>query len=148
MNSAVAGLEATVPGRRNAALNAAAWTLCQWVAAAALEQGDVGDDLYATAVLNGLVGDASWCRQFPRLVVALEYPQDGEAFHFALSRLLKVTVVQQYQPRSPSTRPVNMASPLARMCSTASSHSSSASGRLPWHHARWAKLARAKPTPC
>jgi len=47
---------ARVPaGGRNAALNKTAWKLGQWVAAGALEQGEVEDALYAAAVANGLV---------------------------------------------------------------------------------------------
>jgi hypothetical protein len=51
------GLEATPPGRRNAALNAAAWTLGRWVAAGALDQADVEDALYGAAEINDLVDD-------------------------------------------------------------------------------------------
>jgi hypothetical protein len=47
---------ARVPaGGRNAALNKTAWKLGQWVAAGALDQGEVDDALYATAERNGLV---------------------------------------------------------------------------------------------
>ena len=48
---------ARVPaGGRNAALNKTAWKLGQWVAAGALDQGEVEDALYA-AEQNGLVAD-------------------------------------------------------------------------------------------
>jgi len=47
MDSVIAGLEAATPGGRNAALNRAAWMLGRWVAAGALEQADVEDELYA-----------------------------------------------------------------------------------------------------
>jgi hypothetical protein len=45
------------PGGRNGALNDAAWTLGRWIAAGALEQGEVEDGLYAAAEANGLVSD-------------------------------------------------------------------------------------------
>jgi hypothetical protein len=57
MASVVTNLEATAPGGRNDALNHAAWTLGRWVAAGALDQADVEDELYAAAARNGLVGD-------------------------------------------------------------------------------------------
>ena len=57
MSSVIAGLEGTSPGGRNAALNRAAWTLGRWVAAGALEQGAVEDELYAAGARNGLVAD-------------------------------------------------------------------------------------------
>jgi len=57
MDSVIDGLEGTAPGRRNAALNHAAWTLGRWVAAGALEQADVEDELYAAAEHNHLVAD-------------------------------------------------------------------------------------------
>jgi hypothetical protein len=47
---------AAQPGR-NVALNGAAWTLCHWVAAGALDQHQVEDALYAAAEQNGLVAD-------------------------------------------------------------------------------------------
>jgi hypothetical protein len=50
-------LASVAPGGRNAALNHAAWTLGHWVAAGALEQGEVEDALYAAALANGLVAD-------------------------------------------------------------------------------------------
>ena len=57
MDSVIAGLEGTPPGGRNAALNRAAWTLGRWVAAGALEQADVEDELYSAAEVSGLVTD-------------------------------------------------------------------------------------------
>ena len=51
------GLETTAPGGRNTALNKAAWKLGRWVAAGALEQADVEDELYSAAEVNGLVAD-------------------------------------------------------------------------------------------
>ena len=57
MASVIDGLEATGPGGRNTALNRAAWTLGRWVAAGALEQANVEDELHAAALLNGLVAD-------------------------------------------------------------------------------------------
>jgi hypothetical protein len=50
-------LASVQPGGRNAALNHAAWTLGHWVAAGALEQADVEDELYNAAEHNGLVAD-------------------------------------------------------------------------------------------
>ena len=55
MDEAIADLEAVPPGGRNAALNHAAWMLGRWNGAAALEQAEVEDALYAAAVANGLV---------------------------------------------------------------------------------------------
>ena len=46
MQKAIAGLGATRPGRRRAALNHATWPLGRWVAAGALEQTAVEDTLY------------------------------------------------------------------------------------------------------
>jgi hypothetical protein len=57
MDSVIDGLESTALSGRNDALNRAAWTLGRWIAAGALEQGDVEDELYAAAEHNGLVGD-------------------------------------------------------------------------------------------
>ena len=49
---------ARVPaGGRNAALNKTAWKLGQWVAAGALDQGEVEDALHGAAERNGLVAD-------------------------------------------------------------------------------------------
>jgi hypothetical protein len=50
-------LASAQPGGRNAALNHAAWTLGRWVAAGALDQADVEDELYVAAERNGLVAD-------------------------------------------------------------------------------------------
>jgi hypothetical protein len=57
MDRVIAGLERTPPGGRNDTLNHAAWTLGRWVAAGALEQGAVEDQLYSAAEVNGLVAD-------------------------------------------------------------------------------------------
>jgi hypothetical protein len=57
MATVIDGLEARQPGGRNAALNAAAWTLGPWVAAGVLEQNDVEDALFGAAERNGLVRD-------------------------------------------------------------------------------------------
>ena len=57
MASVIGHLETTAPGGRNDALNRAAWTLGRWVAAGALEQRDVEDELHAAAEVNGLVAD-------------------------------------------------------------------------------------------
>ena len=50
-------LASAAPGGRNAALNHAAWTLGRWIAASALEQGDIEDGLCAAAERNDLVAD-------------------------------------------------------------------------------------------
>ncbi len=57
MASVVAGLESTSLDGRNAALNGTAWTLGRWIAAGALEQANVEDELYAAAVRNRLIAD-------------------------------------------------------------------------------------------
>ena len=57
MASVIDALETAAPGGRNDALNRAAWTLGRWIAAGVLEQANVEDELYAAAVLNGLVVD-------------------------------------------------------------------------------------------
>ena len=45
------------PGQRKPALSYAAWKLGQWVAAGALDQGEVEDALHGAAERNGLVAD-------------------------------------------------------------------------------------------
>ena len=57
MAGVVRKLATAAPGGRNAALNGAAWTLGKWVAAGALEQADVEDELYGAAAANGLLTD-------------------------------------------------------------------------------------------
>ncbi len=57
LDRVVASLETLSPSGRNAALNRAAWTLGRWIAAGALEQADVKDELDATAEANRLVAD-------------------------------------------------------------------------------------------
>jgi hypothetical protein len=57
VSSVIDGLEATGPGGRNDALNHAAVTLGRWIAAGALVQANVEDELYAAAEVNGLVSD-------------------------------------------------------------------------------------------
>jgi hypothetical protein len=57
MRKVVNNLASGAPGRRNAALNAAAWTLGKRVAAGLLDQSEVEDALYAAAERNGLVAD-------------------------------------------------------------------------------------------
>jgi hypothetical protein len=56
-DTVIDNLETERPGGRNAAPNRAAWTLGRWIAAGALEQGDVEDELYAAAEVSGLVAD-------------------------------------------------------------------------------------------
>ena len=83
MDSVIAGLEGTPPGGRNAALNRAAWTLGRWIAAGALEQGDVEDELYDAAERNGLVGDDGdrqcWATIRSGLAAGLQQPIDLDA---------------------------------------------------------------------
>jgi hypothetical protein len=57
MAQVLQNLASAQPGGRNAALNHAAWTLGRWVAAGALEQTDVEDELYVAAERNCLVAD-------------------------------------------------------------------------------------------
>ena len=57
MTQVIADLAATPPGRRNDALNHAAWTLGRRIVSGALEQADVEEALYAAALANGLVAD-------------------------------------------------------------------------------------------
>ena len=68
------------PGGRNDALNHTAWTLGRWVAAGALEQGDVEDVLYAAAERNGLVADDGdrqrWATIRSGLSAGLQQPVD------------------------------------------------------------------------
>ncbi len=80
MASVIDNLEAVAPGGRNAALNGAAWTLGRWVAAGALEQRDVEDELYAAAEDNGLVADDGerqcWATIRSGLGASLQQPID------------------------------------------------------------------------
>jgi hypothetical protein len=57
MATVLANREAAQPGRRNASLNDAAWTIGHWIAAGTLEQSDLEEALYAAAVANVLVAD-------------------------------------------------------------------------------------------
>jgi len=83
MDSVIGSLEATQPGGRNAALNSAAWTLGRWIAAGALEQGDVEDELYSAAEANGLVAaDGNrqcWATIRSGLGAGLQQPIDLDA---------------------------------------------------------------------
>ena len=83
MDSVIDGLASTAPGGRNDALNRAAWTLGRWIAAGALEQGDVEDELYAAAEHNGLVGDDGdrqcWATIRSGLSAGLQQPIDLDA---------------------------------------------------------------------
>ena len=82
MQKVVDNLASAAPGRRNAALNGAAWTLGRWVAAGALEQADVEDVLYAAAERNGLVADdgerQTWATIRSGLSKGLLEPKDLE----------------------------------------------------------------------
>jgi len=79
----VANLQGECPGGRNAALNRAAWTLGRWIAAGALEQADVEDELYAAAEANGLVSDDGarqcWATIRSGLSAGLQEPIDLDA---------------------------------------------------------------------
>jgi hypothetical protein len=83
MDSVITGLETTGPGGRNAALNGAAWTLGRWIAAGALEQSDVEEELYAAAEANGLVADDGdrqcWATIRSGLSAGLREPIDLDA---------------------------------------------------------------------
>jgi hypothetical protein len=57
MRKVIGNLATAASGRRNVALNGAAWTLGKLIAAGALDQGVVEDALYAAAERNGLAGD-------------------------------------------------------------------------------------------
>ena len=65
------------------ALNGAAWTLGRWVAAGALEQADVEDELYSAAEVNGLVADdgerQTWATIRSGLGAGLQQPIDLDA---------------------------------------------------------------------
>ena len=80
MASVIDGLAATPPGGRNDALNHAAWTLGRWVAAGALEQADIEDELYAAAEANHLVADDGdrqcWATIRSGLSAGLQQPSD------------------------------------------------------------------------
>jgi hypothetical protein len=82
MARVVANLAAVAPGGRNMALNRAAWTLGRWVAAGALEQAAVEDELHGAAERNGLVGDAKdgprqvWSTIRSGLSAGLQTPAD------------------------------------------------------------------------
>ena len=72
---------ARVPaGGRNAALNKTAWKLGQWVAAGALDQGEVEDALHGAAERNGLVADNGqrqcWATIRSGLSAGLQQPID------------------------------------------------------------------------
>jgi HNH endonuclease len=75
---------ARVPaGGRNAALNKTAWKLGQWVAAGALDQGEVEDALYGAAERNGVVADDGarqcWATIRSGLSAGLQQPIDLDA---------------------------------------------------------------------
>jgi hypothetical protein len=80
LDSVIRNLETVGPGGRNDALNHAAWTLGRWVAAGALDQGDVEDELYAAAAANGLVADDGqrqcWATIRSGLCAGLQQPID------------------------------------------------------------------------
>ena len=69
MATVLANREAAQPGRRNASLNDAAWTIGHWIAAGTLEQSDLEEALYAAAVANGLVADDGERQCWPRPAV-------------------------------------------------------------------------------
>jgi hypothetical protein len=83
MDRVITNLEAAGPGGRNTALNHAAWTLGRWIAAGALEQCDVEDELYAAAEVIGLVADdgerQTWATIRSGLSAGLQQPIDLDA---------------------------------------------------------------------
>jgi hypothetical protein len=83
MTKVVDNLITAAPGGRNSALNGAAWKLGQWVAAGALEQGQVEDALYGAAERNGLVADdgqrQTWATIRSGLGAGLQQPIDLDA---------------------------------------------------------------------
>jgi len=83
MDSVVANLAAVSPGGRNAALNQAAWTLGHWIAAGALEQTEVEDQLYGAAQRNRLRSDdrerQTWATIRSGLSKGLQQPIDPTA---------------------------------------------------------------------
>lgn len=60
LRAEIATLAATPPGRRNDALNRAAFSLFQLVAGGELAEGDVTTALQQACVTNGLVADDGW----------------------------------------------------------------------------------------
>jgi hypothetical protein len=64
-------------------LNRAVWTLGHWVAASALEQSEVEDELYAAAECNHLVADDGerqcWATIRSGLSAGLQQPIDLDA---------------------------------------------------------------------
>jgi hypothetical protein len=83
MQKVIDNLAAARPGGRNAALNGAAWTLGRWIAAGALDQDDVEDELYDAAERNGLVDDDDdrqcWATIRSGLSTGLQQPIDLDA---------------------------------------------------------------------
>ena len=85
MEKVIDELAKAPPGSRNNALNHAAWTLGHWVAAGALEQGEVEDALFAAAERNGLVSDPrdgprkTWATIRSGLSAGLRQPIDLDA---------------------------------------------------------------------
>ena len=83
MASVINKLEATAAGGRNNALNGAAWTLGRWIAAGALEQADVEDELYAAAERNGGLADdgerQTWATIRSGLSAGFQEPIDLDA---------------------------------------------------------------------
>jgi len=80
MTRVISNLEATGPGERNAALNRSAWTLGRWVAAGALDQAEVEDNLYSAAMHISLVADDGprqcWATIRSGLGAGLQAPMD------------------------------------------------------------------------
>jgi len=76
----VANLAAVPLGGRNAALNQAAWSLGRWIAAGALEQTEVEEQLYGAAQRNGLPSDDgerhTWATIRRGLIKGLQQPID------------------------------------------------------------------------
>jgi hypothetical protein len=83
MDTVIADLETTAPGGRNTTLNHAAWTIGRWVAAGALDQAEVEEELYAATEANGLIADDGqrqcWATIRSGLSAGLQQPIDLDA---------------------------------------------------------------------
>src|SRR5919204_2188777 len=83
MEQVIANRKGVPPGGRNNALNHAARTLGHWIAAGALDQGEVEDALYGAAERNGLVADDGarqcWATIRSGLGAGLQQPIDLDA---------------------------------------------------------------------
>lgn len=80
MATVIRNLSTAQAGGRNAALNQAAWSLGRWVAAGALDQSAVEDQLYVAAQQNGLVEDdgerQTWATIRSGIGAGIQSPRD------------------------------------------------------------------------